>query len=87
MTWLYSITDSLDMTLSKLWDMVKDREPVCSPWGHKESDMTERLNNNNLVDCQFHDLKHPSRFENAQVLYIKQGSIFSITSKHLLIHP
>ena len=20
----------------------------CSPWGHKESDMTERLNNNNL---------------------------------------
>ena len=21
----------------------------CSPWGHKESDMTERLNNNKLV--------------------------------------
>ena len=20
----------------------------CSPWGHKESDMTERLNNNNI---------------------------------------
>ena len=56
--------------------MVKDKEPVsCSPWGHKESDMTERLNNN-LVDCQFHDLRHPSKFENAQVFYIKQGSIF-----------
>ena len=21
----------------------------CSPWGHKESDMTERLNNNNFI--------------------------------------
>ena len=27
-------------------DIVKDRE-ACSPWGHKESDMTEWLNNNN----------------------------------------
>ena len=26
MRWLDSITDSLDMNLSKLWDMVKDRE-------------------------------------------------------------
>ena len=24
--WLNSITDSVDMSLSKLWDMVKDRE-------------------------------------------------------------
>ena len=38
MRWLDGITDSMDMTLSKLWEMVKDRE-AC-PWGLKESDMT-----------------------------------------------
>ena len=31
------ITDSMDMSLSKLRDLVMDREPVCcSPWGCKE---------------------------------------------------
>ena len=44
MRWLDGITDSKDMSLSKLWKMVKDREAF-SPWDHKESDMTERLKN------------------------------------------
>ena len=42
MRWLDAITDLMDMSLSKIWEVVKDREAwQCSPWGHKDLDMTE----------------------------------------------
>ena len=46
--WLDGIIDLTDMSLSKLRELVKDREAwVLQSMGHKELDMTERLNNNN----------------------------------------
>jgi len=44
MSWLDSTTDSMNMSLRKLGEIVKDREAWhASSWGHKELDMTERL--------------------------------------------
>ena len=39
MRWLDGITDTMDMGLGGLWELV-----CYSSWGHKESDTTERPN-------------------------------------------
>ena len=49
MRWMSTISDSMDMHLSKLPGIIKDRKAwhaACSPWGCKELDTADRLNSN-----------------------------------------
>ena len=57
--WMDGFTHSMGHELGKLWEMVKDRGNLacCYSWGHKESDMSEQLNDRSVrvgvVICNF----------------------------------
>ena len=53
MRWLDGIIESMDISLSKLQEILKEREMAfCSPRGHKVSDRTDQLNNINCYLCK-----------------------------------
>ena len=53
MRWLDGIIDLLDITLSELQEIVKDRESWCAAVHElTELDTTVRLNNNNIINQQ-----------------------------------
>ena len=54
MRWLDGIIHSTDKSLSKFQENEGQGSlACCSPWGHKELDMTEQLNKNNRVNNKF----------------------------------
>ena len=57
MRWLDGITDSMDMSLSRLGNSGQGSLVCCSPWGCKESDTTERLNNNVPKTFKYHPVQ------------------------------
>ena len=63
MKWLDSITDSMDMNLSKPQEIVKDRGAQCAAvHGVAESDTTQQLKNNNIppLGSKLYDVVGPS---------------------------
>ena len=63
---LDGITDSVDMSLSKVWEIEKGSLACCSLWGHKELDKTEVTEHSNT-----HGSFIPSFLRNLHIVLLK----------------
>ena len=95
---LYVITDSVDMSLSKLWEIVKDRKPrlCCRPWLQqrvRHGLATEQVRDENWEKCRIKKSGeaqfHGNIWENVFSLEINSIYLFTYLLDCLLtyVHP